>query len=230
MKYRNPLIIGVTGGMGSGQSSACRVFEELGAHVINADIEAKNVIKRNRALQSDLKKVFGADIFDQNRRLNTKRLAAIAFKDELSTRKLNQLVHPRMVEVLVEKMEKARFSGKYPIIIIDAALIFEISIERNFDYIVVVNAPINHRQKRVYQRDKTPRKDFNARVDKQIDLGDKVKWADFVIENKTTLDDLKKNSEEVFNKLMEIQKGQEKPVKAKPKRRRNNKSAKPKSS
>ena len=223
MKYKNPLIIGVTGGMGSGQSTVCSFFEERGAKVINADIEAKNVIKRNKALQSDLKKVFGADIFDRNRRLNTKRLAELAFKDELSTRKLNLLVHPRMVEILVEKMEKARFSGKYPIIVIDAALIFEISIERNFDYIVVVNAPARQRQQRVFQRDKISRKDFNDRVDKQIALEDKVEWGDFVIDNNSTIDALKAASQEVYNKLLEIQKSHDKPVRPQ-KRRRSHKS------
>ncbi len=223
MKYRNPLIIGVTGGMGSGQSAVCTFFEEWGAKVINADIEAKNVIKRNKVLQSDLKKVFGADIFDKSRRLNTKRLAELAFKDELQTRKLNQLVHPRMVESLVEKMEKSRFSGKYPMIVIDAALIFEISIERNFDFIVVVNSTISQRQKRVFQRDKISRKDFNDRVDKQIDLADKVKWADYVINNNSTIDDLKVAAQDTYNKLMTIQKSHDK--QAKPKRRRNKRSA-----
>ncbi|KAA3617760.1 MAG: dephospho-CoA kinase [Calditrichaeota bacterium] len=219
MKYRNPLVIGVTGGMGSGQSSVCSFFEEWGAKVINADDEAKNAIKMNKVLQSDLKKAFGADIFDRKRKLNTKRLAELAFKDELQTRKLNQLVHPRMVENLIEKMEKARFSGKYPLIIIDAALIFEISIERNFDHIVVVNAPVGQRQKRVVVRDKISRKDFYDRVNKQIKLEDKVSWGDFVINNNTSLEDLKMNSQKVYNKLLDIQKAQEKPVRSK--RRRN---------
>jgi len=146
-------------------------------------------------------------------------LAELAFKDEIQTRKLNQLVHPRMVEILIEKMEKSRFSGKYPVIVIDAALIFEISIERNFDYIVVVNAPIRQRQQRVFKRDKISRHDFMARVDKQINLEDKVKWADFVVDNKTTLEDLKAASQDVYTKLLSIQKSQEKPVKSK--RRRN---------
>ena len=219
MKYKNPLIVAVTGGMGSGQSSVCSFFEEWGGKVISADREAKNAINGNKDLQSDLKKVFGADIFDRHRRLNTKRLAERAFKDDLQTRKLNRLVHPRMVEILIEKMEKARFSGKYPIIVIDAALIFEISIERNFDYIVVVNASLHNRQKRVYLRDKISQKDFNDRAAKQIDLKDKVEWADYVITNNSSLDDLKIASQGVFNKLLAIHKSQGKPARSKQKRR-----------
>lgn len=202
MKYKEPLIIAVTGGMGSGQSSVCNFFEEWGCMVLNADIEAKRVIQRNLALQSDLKKTFGKDIFFKNRRLNAKRLAEIAFSDELQTRKLNQLVHPRMVESIIEKMEKARFSGKYPIIIVDAALVYEISIERNFDYVIVVNAPLAMRQKRVFERDNITRKEFNDRINKQIRLEEKVKWADFVIENKQSPEELKINTKKVFEILM----------------------------
>lgn len=201
MHYKNPLIVGVTGGMGSGQSTVCSFFKEWGCHVINADDKAKEAIHRNKELQRDLKKAFGNDVF-VNGRLNTKRLAELAFRDELNTRKLNQLVHPRMVQIIVEEMESARFSGKYPIIIIDAALIYEISIEHNFDYIVVVNAPVRMRQMRVSQRDKITRKDFYDRVSKQLPLEDKAKWADFVIDNKGELDALKDASEKVFKNLM----------------------------
>jgi dephospho-CoA kinase len=202
MKYEDPIIVAVTGGMGSGQSTVCSFFEEWGCMVLNADVEAKRVIQKNQALQSDLKKTFGNDIFFRNRRLNTKRLAEIAFSDELQTRKLNQLVHPRMVESIIEKMEKARFSGKYPIIIVDAALVYEISIERNFDYVIVVNAPVTIRQKRVFQRDNISRQEFNDRISKQIKLEEKVRWADFVIDNKKSVEDLKKNSRKVFDILM----------------------------
>jgi len=202
MKYKEPLIVAITGGMGSGQSLVSSFFEEWGCMVLNADIEAKRVIQRNLALQSDLKKTFGKDIFFKNRRLNTKRLAEIAFSDELQTRKLNQLVHPRMVESIIEKMEKARFSGKYPIIMVDAALVYEISIERNFDYVIVVNAPLAMRQKRVFERDNITRNEFNDRINKQIKLEEKVKWADFVIENKQSLEELKKNTRKVFDIFM----------------------------
>jgi len=202
MKYNDPLIVAVTGGMGSGQSTVSSYFEEWGCMVLNADNEAKRVIQKNAALRSDLRRTFGNDIFFRNRKLNTKRLAEIAFSDELQTRRLNQLVHPRMVESIIEKMEKARFSGKYPIIIVDAALIYEISIERNFDYVIVVSAPVSIRQKRVFERDNISRNSFNDRISKQIKLEEKAKWADYVIQNKGTLDELKKNSRDVFSMLM----------------------------
>ena len=202
-RYKNPLIVAVTGGIGSGQSTVCSFFKEWHCKVINADVKAKEVIQQDRKLQNELKLAFDRSIFRKDRTLDTKRLAELAFKDEISTQKLNQLVHPRMVESLVEEMEQARFSGKYPIIIIDAALIYEISIENMFDAVIVVDAPVRLREKRVMERDNMTRNEFRSRLNKQIPLEDKVSWADYVIKNDGTVDNLKQKSRTIFNLLMQ---------------------------
>ena len=202
-RYKNPLIVAVTGGIGSGQSTVCSFFKEWHCKVINADVKAKEVIQQDRKLQNELKLAFDRSIFRKDRTLDTKRLAELAFKDEISTQKLNQLVHPRMVESLVEEMEQARFSGKYPIIIIDAALIYEISIENMFDAVIVVDAPVRLREKRVMERDSMTRNEFRSRLNKQIPLEDKVSWADYVIKNDGTVDNLKQKSRTIFNLLMQ---------------------------
>ncbi|MGD9488944.1 MAG: dephospho-CoA kinase [Calditrichaceae bacterium] len=205
-QYKNPLVVGVTGGIGSGQSTVCEFLEKMSCKVINADLKAREVIQKDRNLQRLLKNTFGNGIFMDNGELDRKKLAEIAFKDELNTMKLNHLVHPRMVECLIEDMEKARFSKRYPIVIVDAALIYEISIEKFFDYVIVVNAPLNMRQTRVIGRDGMSKRQFMERVNKQIPLEDKVKWADFVINNDGSMEELKERAKEVFQKLMAKQK------------------------
>ena len=204
--YKNSLVIAITGGIGSGQSTVSSYFQQWQCKVINADLKAKEVIRKNKALQSELKKAFGNSIFTANGKLDNARLAAIAFSNEIKTQKLNQLVHPHMVESLVEDMEKARFSGRYPLIIIDAALIFEISIEQMFDGIIVVDAPLKERMMRVKERDNMTQRQFKERADKQIPLSDKVKWADFVINNDDSLEVLKSRSRKVLNELLKMQK------------------------
>jgi dephospho-CoA kinase len=204
--YKSPKLIAVTGGIGSGQTTISSYFKKWRCKVINADKKAHEVIQRNKKLQNELAKVFGKDIFPKNKQFNRQLLAERAFKDELHTHKLNQLVHPRMVEVLIEEMEAARFSKRYPLVVIDAALIFEISIESLFDAVVVVNAPLNIRQQRVKERDGMSRKQFNERAGKQIPLTDKVKWADFVIENDCELEELEKRTREVYDKLVSAKK------------------------
>jgi dephospho-CoA kinase len=202
--YKNPKLIAVTGGIGSGQTTVCSFFQKWHCKVINADKKAHEVIQRNKKLQNELTKVFGKDIFGKDKKLNRQLLAERAFKDELHTRKLNQLVHPRMVEVIVEEMEQARFSKRYPLVIIDAALVYEISIESMFDAVVVVNAPIKLRQQRVKERDGMSRKQFLERSEKQIPLEDKVKWTDFVIENDCSLGELEKRTREIYEKLIRL--------------------------
>jgi len=211
--HRNPLILAVTGGIGSGQSTVCAYLQEWGCKIINADFKAKQVIASDKTVQEELKREFGKGIFQNDGKLDNKRLAESAFKDELHTQRLNQIVHPRMVASIVDEMEESRFSGKYPAVVIDAALIYELSIEQLFDAVIVVNAPITLRQERVIRRDQMSRKLFMERVDKQIPLEEKVKWADYVIENDTTPEELKTRTREIYDSILKgTQRRHRKPV------------------
>jgi len=201
ISYANPKVIAVTGGIGSGQSTVCARLQERGCRIIDVDKKAKQIINKDAALQRELKKVFGEKIFSPDSKLNRKLLAQMAFKDESSTLQLNQLVHPRMVAEVVEEMESARFSGKYPLIVIDAALIYEISIEQMFDAIIVVHASLENRIKRVMERDGLSRREIISRVHRQIPLDDKKQWADFVVDNNGNLDDLNRQTDQIFDKL-----------------------------
>ena len=201
VKYKNPKMIGVTGGIGSGQSTVCEYLKEFGCKVIDVDKKAKQIIQKDKGLQADLKKTFGNQIFDRNGQLNRRLLASIAFQEEEKTMQLNRLVHPKMVAEVVEEMENARFSQKYPLIVIDAALIYEISIEQMFAHVIVVFTSLEKRVQRVMKRDEQTREEVMARVRRQIDLQEKKKWADFVIDNDGGLEDLRKQTEKVFEKM-----------------------------
>ena len=200
-KYKNPKVIGVTGGIGSGQSSVCQFLNQMGCKVIDVDKKAKNIINKDKSLQAEIKKHFGSEVFSQDGQLNRRLLASIAFQNEDKTQKLNQLVHPRMVAEVIEEMENARFSQKYPLIVIDAALIYEISIEQMFDAIIVVFTSLKNRIERVMKRDGITREEIMARVRRQLSLEEKKKWADHVIDNNGSVDDLKKQTQKVFDQL-----------------------------
>ncbi len=209
-KYNNPLVVAVTGGIGSGQTTVSKLFGKWGAKVINADLKAKEIMQKDREIRRALKQTFGNNVFFRNGKLNTKLLAELAFKDELHTQKLNQIVHPRMVSYIVEEMEEARFSKRYPMVVIDAALVYEINIEQLFDAIVVVYAPIDERYRRVRQRDGMSKQEFFSRVDRQIPLEEKRKWADFVIDNSGSFEELEREARQVFEKLLRLQQKKEK--------------------
>lgn len=202
-KYLNSKIVGVTGGIGSGQTTVCEVFNREGCKVINLDRKAKEVINRNKTVQNEIKKEFGENVFYKNRSLNRKLLAQIVFNDESKVEKLNRIVHPRMVENMVEEIETARFSGKFPLIIVDAALIYEIAIEQLFDVVIVVYANTRQRIQRVMNRDKMKKEEILARIDKQIPLEEKKKWADYVIDNRGNLQDLNNQVTKIMNELVD---------------------------
>ena len=130
-------------------------------------------------------------------------MASIAFEDENKTQLLNKIIHPRMVADVVEEMESARFSGRYPLIIVDAALIYEISIEKLFEQVIVVFSNQNQRVKRVMQRDNVTKEEVIARMDRQIPLAEKQKWADYVIDNRGEIADLEKQVQKVFEELVD---------------------------
>lgn len=201
MKKRRPLVIAVTGGMGTGQSSVCQFLHYLGAKAINADKIAKREIENNAAVQKELKKTFGAKIFYPNGKLNRKLLARLAFADEAKTVRLNKIVHPQMVSRIIEIIENARDSGRYSMIVVDAALIFELSLENMFDAIVVVTSKMQNRLERIKLRDKLTDKEISDRMSKQIPIEDKMQWADYLIENNGTLKQLEENTKKLFHQL-----------------------------
>jgi len=187
--------------MGCGQSTVASLLEKMGVKVINADQVAKQEIEKNKEIQRELKKVFGSRIFYRNGRLNRKLLARIAFSDLAKTNRLNRIVHPQMVSRILEIIEEARESGKYSIIAVDAALIYELNLEHMFDAVVVVVSRMKNRIERIKARDKLSEKEIIDRISKQIPIEEKMKWADFVIENNQDLKALETRTKMLYHKL-----------------------------
>ncbi len=204
MEYRNSVVVGVTGGIGCGQTTVSRLFESFGAKVIQADLVAHEVLRRDRNVKRELRKAFGDSIFFGNGRLNRQALAAIAFQDESKTQRLNRIVHPRMVAEIIEQIEKARESGRYQVIVVDAALIYELNLEHMFDAVVVVGARMGKRIQRIKKRDGISSREISDRIQKQIPIEDKMKWGDFVIENNGTLKELEAQARKVYESLKKM--------------------------
>jgi len=198
----NTKTVAVTGGIGSGQTTVCRIFEKFGCKVINADLVARQIVDTNQTIIESLKEEFGAYFFDENQRLKRKELAKVVFADKNKTQRLNEIVHPVLVSELIQEMEIADKSGKYNVVIIDAALIYELSIERFFDAIVVVNAPFKQRIKRVEERDGLTKEQILDRMSNQFPLEEKVSWADYVVQNTSDLQALESQVFDIYESLL----------------------------
>ena len=205
MQNRRPAVVAITGGMGTGQTTVCQFLQKLGARTINADIVAKREIETNPQLQKELKKTFGAKIFYRNGKLNRKLLAKLAFSDEAKTVRLNKIVHPQMVSRIIDMIEESRESGKYKLIVVDAALIYELSLEHMFDAVVVVTSKMKNRLERIKARDQLSDKEISDRMSKQIPIEDKMHWGDYVIENNESLEVLEKKTVKLYHDLKRLQ-------------------------
>ncbi len=199
-----PLVIAVTGGMGCGQTTVCNFLQQMGVRVINADLEAKREIENNEEIKKQLRQEFGSRAFYRNGRLNRKYLAQVVFSDATKTETLNRIVHPQMVTRVIEQIERARESRKYKIIAVDAALIYEINLENMFDAVVVVTARMKQRIERLQARDNMSEKEIIDRINRQIPIEDKKKWADFVVNNYGDLEALQQNTRKLYQQLLNL--------------------------
>ena len=176
--------IGITGGIGSGKSTVCRVFENLGVPIFYADVVAKEIMVSDPLLVEGVQSAFGKESYDIEGRLNNKHIAGIVFNDSSKLAVLNALVHPAVFRAF-DHWESA-VALKAPYIIKEAALLFESGSYQACDKSILVTAPLEMRLQRVISRDKVSADQVRARMDKQMSEEDKAKMADFQIRNDET--------------------------------------------
>jgi len=196
------LRVGLTGGIGSGKSTASQHFGSLGAYVINADKEAKNLISTNETVQNELIAEFGTDIIDGTGNVNKKKLGRIAFQDQDHQQRLNSVVHPYIYNLIDKEFNQALNVGKHGIFIVDGALIFESGYDVHLDYVIVVTAQLKHRMERALGRETLSREEILKRIEFQWPEKEKVNLADFVVHNDGTEKELHKKIEGLVKKLI----------------------------
>lgn len=174
------LKIGITGGIGSGKSTVCRVFELLGIPVYSADDEAKKILDANPTVKEQLLLLFGMGILDERKLIDRKKLAALVFDNKEKLQQLNNIVHPA-VGLHFEKWLDANSNAPY--IIKEAAILFESGAYKAVDKVITVTAPVELKIERVMQRDKASRQQVEQRMANQLSDEDKIKRSDFVIYN-----------------------------------------------
>jgi dephospho-CoA kinase len=176
-----PLQIGITGSIGSGKSLICKIFQQLGAPVYDADSHAKELMTTDGILISDIKKEFGDLAFHSDGTLNRVYLAEHVFHDQKKLDTLNSLVHPR---VALDYKKWVEAHAEFTYVIKEAALLFESGSYQMLDKIIVVDAPESLRIKRVLQRDAHRTvEQIKAIVEKQMKDDEKLKRADYIIVN-----------------------------------------------
>lgn len=172
--------VGITGGIGSGKTTVCRIFETLGIPVYYADERAKWLMINNKTLKKEIIKLFGAAAYSAGGELNRKHIADIAFQDPDKLKTLNQIVHPA---VLSDGEKWHRKQVNVPYTLKEAALLFESGSYLQLDKIITVTAPLEIRIQRVIERDQSDREKVLSRIQFQMPEEEKIAQSQFIIIN-----------------------------------------------
>jgi dephospho-CoA kinase len=180
------LMVGLTGGIACGKSHATRAFSELGAHIIDADAIAHELIQYKSPAYQEIVDCFGPEILDLGAEINRKKLGSIIFHNAVSRERLNAILHPKIIEEENRRSKQIQEQCGSSIIIVDAALMIEAGYHTRFDKLVVVHCKPELQLHRLMSRDSLDYEDAQARVDSQMPIAQKLKLADYIIETSGT--------------------------------------------
>ena len=184
--------VAITGGIGSGKSTFANYLASKGYFVINADDISKDILTFDESIIKKVIKEFGSDSYKDGK-LNKKFIAARVFSNPAKLNKLNSILHPRVLQKIDTLIDKEYKDEKF--VFIEAALIYEVDIEKKFDYVVLVTADFNIRLKRSVESGKFNEEDFINRDRNQIPQEEKEKRADFIFSNNESKKDLIKKAD-----------------------------------
>ncbi|MCQ4635928.1 dephospho-CoA kinase [Anaerovorax odorimutans] len=176
-------IIGLTGGIGTGKSTASAFLAERGFAIIDADKIARAVVEPGEPLLKKLEVVFGEGIIKKDGSLDRKGLAAIVFTDKTKRQELDRIMHGTIIRVIDDRLRKLSAESACRAIVIDAPLLFETGLEKKCSQVWVLTADQEIRIQRVCRRDGTTPEEVRARISSQLDDDEKKRRADMVIDN-----------------------------------------------
>lgn len=198
------LMVGLTGGMGSGKSTVADMFRQLGASIIDADEICRILVEPDQPAWQEIVKSFGKDILLKDRTLDRAQLADIIFNDPNQKKNLEVILHPKVFDEELSLFEKIVKKNPHALVIIDAALLIESGNYRKVDKVVVVSSDEETQTQRILDRSRFSRDDIRRRIQSQMDLNEKIKFADYVLENNAGLAELKNQVESLYKDLQSL--------------------------
>ena len=192
------LIIGITGGMGTGKTTVATMFLPFGARIIDADKIAHSVMKPQSDTWRKLLAVFGKEISDENGTINPKKLSEIVFRKEpQKLEQLNSIVHPVVEDIILKRIRNAKQNG-IDTVVIDAPLLIEAGLQTIVDKVIVVTTGNKTQEERNRSQHKLSLEEIRARISSQLSLSEKEKRADYIIDNGGSLENTRKQVKEIW--------------------------------
>jgi dephospho-CoA kinase len=193
------LLVGLTGGIGSGKSTVARLLEKRGAVVFDADLLAREAVEPGTPGHAAVIERFGADVLAPGGELDREALASIVFADPAARRDLEQIVHPEVRRLFAEGSEAYRDTDR--VVVFSAPLLVETGMHTAFEVLVVVSATVATQIERLMRQRGMSEPSIRARIDAQAPLEDKAAAADFLVDNEGSLDELESQVEQLWNDL-----------------------------
>jgi dephospho-CoA kinase len=196
---KRTIIIGVTGGIATGKSTIAGMLGQLGAKTIDVDRVAHRFLKRKTPSWQEIRDEFGDEILNKNSVINRKRLGKIIFTNKDKQKKLEEIIHPLVIEAVKKRISRA-INQKQGVLVIDAPLLIESGLASLMDKLIVVNAPGYIQRKRLVKRGLT-QEEAERRINSQLPLAMKVKLADYIVENNGNLTWARRQVRRIWNEI-----------------------------
>jgi dephospho-CoA kinase len=195
------LKVGLTGGLASGKTYVARLLQDLGCHVVQADRLGHEVLRRGGEAYDDVVRAFGPHILTPDGEVNRKVLGRIVFADAARLETLNALVHPHVFRRQQEFFEQVERNDPRGIALVEAAIMIESGSHKSYDRLVLTVCPREMQILRFMERDGATEEEALRRLDRQMPLEEKRKFADFVIDTSGTKEETERQAREVYDSL-----------------------------
>ena len=199
------LLAGLTGGIASGKNSVASLLEGLGAKVIDADVLSRELVEKGRPALQEIVDAFGPAVIKADGSLDRKALGEIIFEDDEKRGLLNSILHPKILEEEKRRICLIKKEAPESIVIVNAALLIESGNYKSVDAVVVVSADEDIVLKRLELRDGLSPQKSRLRIQAQAPISEKIKYADFVVENNATMEELKEKVLKLYGELKAMQ-------------------------
>lgn len=195
------VVIGVTGGVGTGKSTVAAMFKRLGAELLDADKIAHQLMEPKRLAWREIVKAFGKGILNEDESINRRKLAELVFNDSGQRKVLEAILHPKVMRQIDYRLRQYRRSKRVKAVVLDVPLLVEVGGQKLVNAVVVVNAPKALQQQRLQKKFGWPKEEVHARIAAQWDLSAKVALADHVVDNSGSVDATRKQVKRIWKQL-----------------------------
>ena len=196
-------VIGLTGGIATGKSTVCAILENAGAVIIDADRIARKLVKKNLPAYRQIVDTFGKSILLPGGEINRTALGDLIFNDPRKKQLLNKILHPQVGKETDRQLKRIEKNNPHALVILDIPLLLESGLHKNLSEVIVVYTPEHIQINRLMQRDHISQENALARIRSQMPIEEKKKLATIVIDNSGMLEDTRKQTLEIFQRLKE---------------------------